>query len=142
MSGPSLRQLHAHRSIHDGAYSEAKSLTDLLLNLVKDHKEKEALEVADALVEHWEQRVIGHADSEEEGFYLEVTKNNPKLHDKIIMLTRDHDIIRTFAREIREELKKNKVTENILDRFKALLLINKLHSRDEERFVFKMEENS
>ncbi|MBM4763386.1 hemerythrin domain-containing protein [Bacillus sp. B15-48] len=135
MSGPSLRKLDAHHAIHEGAYTEAKNLTEILNQLVMEKKEKEAAEVADALVEHWEMRIIGHADSEEEGFYPEVLNIEPNLSEKIAMLTRDHHILRTLAHEIRISLSKAGPSKEVLDRFSALLLVNEIHSRDEEDFL-------
>ncbi|ASA97003.1 hypothetical protein CA592_09395 [Anoxybacillus flavithermus] len=49
MSGPSLRKLEAHRSIHHGAFVEAKRLTELLETLYADGRCGHAAEVADAL---------------------------------------------------------------------------------------------
>jgi hypothetical protein len=52
MLGPSLRKLQAHRSIHDGAFAEAKNLTELLEQLYCDERQDHLLEVADAFTEH------------------------------------------------------------------------------------------
>ncbi|MCM3586199.1 hemerythrin domain-containing protein [Mesobacillus maritimus] len=135
MSGPSLRKLDAHQSIHEGAFMEAKSLTELLEKLIKDDKEKEATEVADALIEHWEKRIIGHADSEEEGFYPEVVKKEPELKDIIMMLTRDHNLLRMLAKEAKDRLAESGPTSKILGNFQALLLVNEIHSREEEQLL-------
>jgi hypothetical protein len=135
MSGPSLRQLHAHRSIHDGAFAEAKRLTELLEKLYSDGRKEHILEVADALVEHWEKRIIAHAEAEEEGFYKEKIEQDPSLFEKITMLKRDHDIIRILVAEIKSLLQEP-TNQEMLARFHALLLINHIHSREEEKFLF------
>ncbi|KRG11908.1 hemerythrin domain-containing protein [Lederbergia galactosidilytica] len=132
MSGPSLRKLDAHRAIHDGAFMEAKSLTEVLTQLVKEKEDKKALAVADALIEHWEMRVITHADSEEEGFYKEVLEKDPEMRETINMLTRDHDILRILAKRVRGYLQEEAVTQEILDCFTSMLIVNEIHSRDEE----------
>ncbi|WP_062106996.1 hemerythrin domain-containing protein [Bacillus niameyensis] len=135
MSGPSLRKLDAHRAIHDGAFMEAQSLTEMLNQLVEEKKEKEALQVADALIEHWEKRVITHADSEEEGLYKEVVEKEPEMQDKINMLTRDHDLLRIIAKKIRESLEKDSVSKEVLDFFASMLVVNEIHSRNEESWL-------
>ncbi|MCR2821608.1 hemerythrin domain-containing protein [Lederbergia panacisoli] len=139
MSGPSLRKLDAHRAIHDGSFIEAKNLTDLLYKLVGEERDKEAMEVADALVEHWELRVITHADSEEQGFYKEVVEKEPKMLETIAMLTRDHDLIRILAERVRGILKKDGVTKEVLESFTGMLIVNEIHSRDEERLLLDHE---
>jgi hypothetical protein len=136
MSGPSLRQLHAHRSIHDGAFAEAKRLTELLEQLYSDERKKHILEVADALVEHWEKRIIAHAQAEEEGFYKEKIEQDPSLLEKIAMFKRDHDLMRRLVADIKDVLSQKRVDKEMLDRFRALLHINNIHSREEEKFLF------
>lgn len=135
MSGPSLRKLDAHHAIHEGSYIEAKNLTELLLKLIDDKREKEAAEVADALIEHWELRVITHADSEEEGLYKEVVEKDPEMLETIAQLTRDHDLIRIIAKRVREYLKNDGITKEVLDCFISMLTVNEIHSRDEERLL-------
>ncbi|MBW8348885.1 hypothetical protein K0H71_05370 [Bacillus sp. IITD106] len=135
MSGPSLRKLDAHRAIHDGSYAEAKNLTDILYKLVEEKRNKEAAEVADALVEHWELRVITHADSEEQGLYKDVVANEPEMLETIAMLTRDHDLIRIIAERVRGILKEDGVTPEVLQCFTGMLIVNEIHSRDEERLL-------
>lgn len=135
MSGPSLRKLDAHRAIHDGSYVEAKNLTDILYKLVEEKRNKEAAEVADALVEHWELRVITHADSEEQGLYKDVVANEPEMLETIAMLTRDHDLIRIIAERVRGILKEDGVTPEVLQCFTGMLIVNEIHSRDEERLL-------
>ncbi|GGJ70307.1 hypothetical protein GGR02_002156 [Anoxybacillus voinovskiensis] len=135
MSGPSLRQLDAHRSIHDGAFIEAKHLTDLLEKLYEEKKNDALQEVADTLVEHWEMRVLAHAQSEEEGFYKEKLEGEPQLVEIIAMLKRDHDLLRMIVAEIKQRMQ-TEVNRDVLDRFRALLFINEIHSREEERLLF------
>jgi len=135
MSGPSLRQLDAHRSIHDGAFIEAKHLTDLLEKLYEEKKNDALQEVADALVEHWEMRIIAHAQSEEEGFYKEKLEGEPQLVETIAMLKRDHDLLRMLVAEIKQRMQ-TEINRDVLDRFRALLFINEIHSREEERLLF------
>ncbi|AMX84352.1 hypothetical protein GS3922_12145 [Geobacillus subterraneus] len=135
MSGPSLRKLEAHRSIHHGAFAEAKRLTELLETLYTDGRCEHAAEVADALVEHWETRIIAHAEAEEEGFYREKAEERKELSETIAQLKRDHDMMRTLIAEIRQRLSEQ-IDREVLTRFHALLHINRIHSADEEALLF------
>ncbi|ESU72594.1 hemerythrin domain-containing protein [Geobacillus thermoleovorans] len=135
MSGPSLRKLEAHRSIHHGAFAEAKRLTELLETLYTDGRCEHAAEVADALVEHWETRIIAHAEAEEEGFYREKAKERGELAETITQLKRDHDMMRTLIAEIRQRLP-GQIDREVLTRFHTLLHINRIHSTDEEALLF------
>jgi hypothetical protein len=137
MSGPALKQLHAHRSIHDGALSEGKKLTTLLINLVIEKRNIEAGEVADALIEHWETRTIAHADAEEEGFYKEKVEQDPSLTEVVTMLKRDHAIVRILVDDIKIILAKEGVNEEVLDRFRSVAQIVHIHSREEEKYLLE-----
>ncbi|AGT31098.1 hypothetical protein M493_03960 [Geobacillus genomosp. 3] len=135
MGGPSLRKLDAHRSIHHGAFAEAKRLTDLLEKLYDERRSEHLAEVADALAEHWEKRVIAHAEAEEEGFYREKAGEGEDLAETVARLKRDHDLMRKLIAEIRERLPEQ-VDGEVLTRFHALLHINRIHSADEESLLF------
>jgi len=132
-TGPALRKMAAHRSIHDGAWAEAKDLTWVVEKLYYDDRQKECLNATDTLIEHWEKRVIAHADAEEEGLYQEILDENPYMAEDIQMLTRDHDLLRMIVDQIKTELQQSDtVTKNILNQFHALLVVNEIHSRSEE----------
>lgn len=136
MSGPSLENLDAHRSIHDAALFEAKELTELLVKLHSDGKKEPCLEVAKALIESWEQRTLAHAESEEEGFYKKNIEKNGKLTEVITMLKRDHHILRTIVQDINELLQGEKeVNSSIINHFQALLVVGQIHSREEEKYL-------
>ncbi|GGB60647.1 hypothetical protein F3157_21395 [Virgibacillus dakarensis] len=131
-TGPSLRKLESHHSIHEGALVEARDLTLLVERLARDEKVNDCLKAAKTLVEHWETRVIAHADAEEDGFYQEILEGNPKMAKEIHMLTRDHDLIRMITATIKKQLAERKVTKEVIDQFQSLLIINKIHSNSEE----------
>lgn len=136
MSGPSLRQLQAHRSIHRGAFGEAKEITEILQKLFSEGQPDKARQAADILMEHWEDRTLSHAQHEEEGFYLEKIQQNPDLQERITKLIRDHDLLRILMTQIKEILAKEGVTKEVIDRFEAMLLVNEIHGRDEETYLF------
>ena len=75
MSGPGLRHIDSHSAIHEAAH---------------------------IAVEHWETRILRHAQAEEEGLYKEMVEEKPELKDDIIGLIRDHDILRFTVKEIKE----------------------------------------
>lgn len=132
MSGPALKQLAAHHSIHEAAGNEAEELTQILRQTIADGDESKIVEVAYVLLEHWETRTLRHAASEEEGFYLEVLEMHPELEKDIVRLKRDHELMKILAGEIKNMLKQVGYTAGILERFEALILINVLHGREEE----------
>lgn len=137
MSGPALRQLHSHRAIHEGGLSGAVAKTEELIESLREGSEDAVNEACNELIEYWKTRVISHADAEEEGFYKQVVEENPALEEAVIQLTRDHDLMRFTVQDI-EELRKDHaaVTPEIMQKFYALLVVNELHSREEERLLF------
>ena len=72
MSGPALKQLQAHRAIHEGGLSGAVGKTELLIEFLQEGDLKSADRAADELIDYWKSRVISHADAEEEGLYQEI----------------------------------------------------------------------
>lgn len=132
MSGPALRNVDSHSSIHDAALEEARELTALLEQCLSKGDADRALEVAFITIEHWETRTLQHASSEEEGLYKEALKEKPSLRDLISALTRDHNLMRNLAGEIRELLVTEGMSDKILRRFHTLILIDEFHNRDEE----------
>ncbi|MFK9092905.1 hemerythrin domain-containing protein [Bacillus salipaludis] len=139
MSGPSLRKKHVHHSIHDGIFTEARDLTNVLKEQVREKKTENRNEVCDALIEHWETRTLAHAQSEEEGFFVEKLKEQPDLQHTIIKLKRDHQILELIVRSIKEKKEDKGVTEEILPYFDALLVVFELHNHEEETSLFEME---
>ncbi|MFC6293275.1 hypothetical protein BHU61_08525 [Macrococcus epidermidis] len=137
--GPSLRQLHAHKQIHDTGLGLAVNMTDELIRTYQNGTEDEVIQEVIALVDFWESRVISHADAEEEadGFYTEVENNNPELHDKVQQLTRDHDIMRQVVAKIKTQMENEGFSTQIIDYFRSLIIVNEIHSRDEEAFLLK-----
>ncbi|MCL6593990.1 MAG: hemerythrin domain-containing protein [Alicyclobacillus sp.] len=137
MSGPALKQLHAHRAIHDAAYEEAKELTGVFRRLVQDGRWPQAREVGALVIEHWHTRTLRHAAEEESGFYREVAERDPARGADIAALTRDHDLMRQLIAEAEESL--TAVPEspdaymNMWLRFEMSLWLVARHGREEER---------
>lgn len=136
-SGPSLRQLHAHHAIHQGGLTGAVTKTQEMEDLLRAKEFEVARQAADHLVEYWETRVISHADAEEDGFYREMLEQDPSLEDAIAKLTRDHDLLRIIAEDIKKLLKEEGLTYQVMQQFHALLVVNEIHSRDEERLLLE-----
>ncbi|HET7521843.1 MAG TPA: hemerythrin domain-containing protein [Bacillales bacterium] len=133
MSGPALRRRSSHRAIHEASYGEAEELTALLRKMAEaEVKPPRLLETAYILVEHWETKILAHAEAEEEGLYVTAVEENPKLREKVEELTNEHECLRTLVRKIKDILLKSGVTEDVLSLFDALLLINETHNYKEE----------
>ena len=135
MSGPALKQADSHSSIHEAAIGEAEQLTRLLRTCLDKEAYEEAYETACIALEHWETRTLAHAEAEEEGLYREIAEANPDWREKIVALTRDHDLMRQMAAEIRQTLAEEAVDDGVLRRFEAMILVDLLHNREEERMV-------
>lgn len=136
MSGPALRQLHAHRAIHEGGLSGAVIKTEELMGHLREGEVETANLAADDLIDYWKTRVISHADAEESGFYLEIAEENPELQEAVTMLTRDHDLLRMIVKDIETLREEEGLSPQVLQKFYALQIVNEIHSRDEERLLF------
>ncbi len=135
MSGPALRQLDQHRSIHEAAYGQVEEMTDVLKKLYQDGREKEAAQAEVILIEHWEDHILTHAESEEEGLYEEMRQKKPELTDTITGLKRDHDLLRKIIADIKGLLDDETAIQKRLAMYDSLLVVNWHHSRDEERYL-------
>ena len=123
MSGPSLRKKNAHHSIHDGIYTEARDLTNLLKKMISENQTEHFNELSEALIEHWETRTLAHAEAEEEGFFVEKLAAEPELEEMII-------------EQIKQSNATEGVTENVIRGFDALLVLFLLHNQEEESSLF------
>ncbi|AIQ28254.1 hypothetical protein P40081_08760 [Paenibacillus sp. FSL P4-0081] len=136
MPGPSLRQLHAHHAIHQGGLSGAIAKTEEMEELLEAKEFEVAHQAAEHLIEYWETRIISHADAEEDGFYQEMAGKNPGLQDAVLRLARDHDLLRIIVQDVKVMLAEEGLTPEVVHQFHALLVVNAVHSRDEERLLF------
>jgi hemerythrin-like domain-containing protein len=135
MSGPALKQWDSHSSIHEAALGEAMELTELLRQCVAHDDLNKATEIAYITVEHWESRTLRHAESEEEGLYVELVDANPEMQRTIATLTRDHDLLRKIVNEIKDLLGKGGEFVEVLKRLDALIVVDQLHNQDEGRLL-------
>ena len=133
MSGPGLNQRDAHHAIHRAAFSEAERLTLLLRQTLRAGDQPRALQLAALLIEHWQTRTLRHAEAEEAGWYREVLAERPELRSDVIALTRDHELLRLLLAEIQGILAARGIASGVVERFEAMLLLNGIHSREEER---------
>ncbi|HLR51328.1 MAG TPA: hemerythrin domain-containing protein [Candidatus Avamphibacillus sp.] len=137
-TGPALRMLDSHQSIHAGSHGEARDLTEVTEKLFEDKRQEDCFKAAEVLIEYIESRIIAHADAEDEGFYLETLEKKPDLEKNIHMLMRDHDLMRQIVKKIKEQMNKRKeVTKSIINQFHSILIIHELHARGEEENLFK-----
>lgn len=139
-AGPALRQLTSHRAIHEGAQDEAKSLTADMIQLHHAGEDKDALQTARMLLKHWEEKIIAHADTEDEGLFPDLLQKDETDQKGIHMMMRDHDLFRQIAASIKETLDQdNKVTQEMIYEFTSLIIINGLHHKGEEKYLFNQE---
>ncbi|MDM5155641.1 hypothetical protein QUF88_18160 [Bacillus sp. DX1.1] len=131
MSGPSLKKRDAHSSIHEAALNEARELRELFYKcLHKDQKEK-AVQIAEIIIEHWESRTLKHAESEEEGLYKDIVKENQEMEKTVIQLTRDHDLMRRIVEEMKERLQAKELDDRMIMLIDSLIVIDEIHNEDE-----------
>src|SRR5690625_3988071 len=109
MSGPALTQKHSHHAIHEAAHGEAEELTELLKKMTERKDKTRLMELTDDLIEHWETRTLRHAEAEEEGLYVDIVKEKPELKERVIGLTRDHDLMRILLKQVKKRILKHGV---------------------------------
>ncbi|MCL6453528.1 MAG: hypothetical protein K6T78_07855 [Alicyclobacillus sp.] len=136
MSGPGLTQRDTHHAIHQAALEEAVHLTRMLKSVSAQGDSVKALQLCDVLLEHWDTRILAHADAEETGLYQDLVRADASKSSAIIRLTRDHDLLRTLHAETQRLLSERGWTAGVIERLEALLLLDAIHSRDEESFLF------
>lgn len=133
LSGPALQQIDSHHAIHEAAHSEAAELTGIFDQAMADNSTDLALQTAYLLIEHWETRTLRHAEAEETGFYKNAVSEFPVLESIVIALTRDHELMRMTVEEIKSLLRVAGPSQAVQTRFHFLVLLERNHSRDEER---------
>lgn len=131
MSGPSLKKVDSHSLIHEATLNEARELRELYQHCLVKGKNEKALQVAEITLEHWETRTLKHAESEEEGLYKEMVEEHPELHDTVVELTRDHDLMRNVVEQMKGFLTEKKVSEEFIRLMDALIIIDEIHNEDE-----------
>lgn len=133
MSGPGLTRRESHHAIHEAAFAEAEELTRLLRQAALITDQTQALQLAGVLMEHWQTRTLRHATAEEQGWYRDLVSERPDLRIVIEQLTRDHDLLRMLLGEIEQIIAARGWVSGIVERFEAMLLLNAIHSREEEQ---------
>lgn len=141
MSGPSLARREAHHAIHQAAFDEAEQLTRLLRQAILARAPEHALPLVGALIEHWQSHTLQHAAAEEAGWYREVVAGQPGREADVIALTRDHELLRILLTEIQGILAQHDTLAGVLERFEAMLLVNTIHSREEEHRLLSSAEH-
>lgn len=142
MSGPALKQLNAHRAIHDAAYNEADEMTIATRNFAEAGQVRAAIATVRLLIEHWQTRTLQHAAEEEAGFYKELLEKDPEKVADIAALTRDHDLMRHLLKEVEELVRESGSFQKMIDRLEMLLWLNLQHSREEEHRLLEFEEQA
>ncbi|PHC39088.1 hypothetical protein COF09_22765 [Bacillus toyonensis] len=131
MSGPSLKKRDAHSSIHEAALNEARELREIFYKYLHENQKEKAVQIAEIIIEHWESRTLKHAESEEEGLYKEIVKENQEMEKTVIQLTRDHDLMRRIVEGMKERLQTKEPDERIIMLIDSLIIIDEIHNEDE-----------
>ena len=136
-TGPALRQLDSHRAIHDAAHAQVKELTEMVQQLFDEEREEDCLNVANVLIQYWEEKIIAHADAEDEGFYSELLQSKKVPEKDLYMLMRDHELFRLIIADLKEKLnERNKVDQKDVKTFHTLIILNEYHHIGEEYKLF------
>ncbi|MGQ3740504.1 hypothetical protein [Bacillus sp. FDAARGOS_1420] len=131
LSGPSLKKRDAHSSIHEAALNEARELREFFCKYLHKNQKEKAVQIAEIIIEHWESRTLKHAESEEEGLYKEIVKENQEMEKTVIQLTRDHDLMRRIVEGMKERLQTKEPDERIIMLIDSLIIIDEIHNEDE-----------
>ncbi|WP_054941655.1 hypothetical protein [Paenibacillus ihuae] len=107
MPGPSLRQLHAQHAIHQSGLSGAVAKTEEVEELLEAGEFEVARQAADHLIEYWETRILSH------------------------------ELLRIIVKDVKAQLSEEGLTPEVLHQFHTLLVLNAIHSREEERLLFE-----
>src|SRR5699024_12614553 len=92
---------------------------------------------AKGLVIDWEEKVVAHADVEDEGLSEELLNGEDVTDKGLYMLMRDHDILRNITAQIKDKLKKQEeVTQENIYEFTKLIILNDFHHQGEEETLF------
>src|SRR5699024_63588 len=123
-TGPALKQLTSHGSIHDAGQAQARALTEDVMQLFEGEQTEDCLQAANILVQHWEEKIIAHADAEDETFFQELLASEDISDKQLSMMMRDHDVVHKITTHIKKSLKQQeKVTMNHIYKFNTILIL-------------------
>ncbi len=140
MVGPALRKFDSHKAIHDAGLGGAKERIEGMRELLEKKEHAHLKEEMESFIEFVEGKILVHADTEEEenGLYTVAVKNNPDLHDTVQHLIRDHDLMRKIAGKMKQELGgENPDYQQLIDFAASVIIVNEIHSRDEEEALLE-----
>ncbi|HIW13728.1 MAG TPA: hypothetical protein H9891_11305 [Candidatus Salinicoccus stercoripullorum] len=133
-----LNDYSAHKDLHDEILGGAEEQLESMKTLLNKLEHKELADEMESFIEYVEERVLGHFDEEEtdSGLYDRAVGREPALHDKVQRLKRDHELIRMMVGRMKEELSKDEVDfQKLIDHSVSIILVDELHSRDEENLL-------
>ncbi|MNP80019.1 hypothetical protein D3C76_1779860 [compost metagenome] len=58
------------------------------------------------------------------------------MQETITKLTRDHDLLRIIVADIHQLRQSEGLSSEVLHKLQSLIVVNEIHSRDEERLLF------
>ena|SRR5699024_6790541 len=135
MTKSSLRDLEAHKALHDEISGGAEEQLESMKTLLNKLEHKELAEEMESFIEYVEESVLGHAKQEEAsgGLYESIERDDSKTVEKIRRLRRDHELIQVMVDRMKEELSHDEVDfQKLIDHSVSIILVDEIHSRDEE----------
>jgi hypothetical protein len=130
----SLRDPHAHRAIHAAAAADLEAAMAALRRAVAG-RDDAARDAAQLVLDLWRERVLAHAEAEEQDLYPALLTAAPA-RDGATRLLRDHDLLRAWHGEAASALEgAGSPDRTVLARLEAMLVLVDRHRDDEEALL-------
>lgn len=130
MSGPGLRKKESHKMIH---YAVQGEIEEALAILDAHDSNTEAINkmATETLESLWNDKVLAHAQEEEDGLYRDLLKADPGINGILQRLSRDHDLLRKLTFEETVLVRSTMDYHQISMLSHTMLNILKIHSKEE-----------
>jgi cobalamin biosynthesis protein CobT len=116
----SLRDPCAHRTIHAAAADLEAAMATLRRAVVS--RDDHAPDAAQLVLDLWRERVLTHAEAEEQDLYPALLAPSPA-RDSAMRLLRDHDLLRAWHGEAASALERaGRPDRTVLSRLEAMLV--------------------
>lgn len=130
----SLHNPYAHRAIHAAAAAELENAMAALRRAIAG-RAAGAADAARLVLDLWQERVLSHAQAEEEDLYPALVAV-PSGREEALRLLRDHDLLRVWYGEAALALEGvGPPGRAVLARLEAMLVLVDQHRRDEEALL-------
>jgi hypothetical protein len=134
MAGPALRQLCAHRSIHQAAGDEVEELVAVAERARETGRDDVFEQAADAFLMVAESRILVHASDEEASLYPDWLKAHPEERPIVEVLVAQHAGLRGHVAGVEASMQAGRFDE-ALHGMRAFVRLQRQHAEDEERWI-------